>query len=411
MHEHDLELPERTTRVLVGVAVALALFTVVGLVVLWPDGSGTEAFDDVGYVNEFHGAEVVTIEQIECPGGDIPSTEGELTCVEYEFELRSGPDEGETVTQEIYDTSAGFDFDVGDEVVMAYDPDVGVEFRYSVADRERRSVLVALAVLFALAVILLGRMRGLAALGGLAATVILLLLFTLPAIIDGRNPLAVALVSAAAIAFVAIYLAHGVNLLTTVALLGTLGSLALTAVLAVVFTGLADITGFAEEEAGFLAVGGAQLDFRGLILAGIVIGALGAIDDMTVTQASAVAEINRANPEYGLRRIYLAATRIGRDHVASTVNTLVLAYAGASMPLLLLFVVTDQPLGIVANGELVATEIVRTLVGSIGLVAAVPLTTWLAGVAVKGRLGWPGLLTSRGRGATGRSARPEEPPD
>jgi uncharacterized membrane protein len=125
-----------------------------------------------------------------------------------------------------------------------------------------------------------------------------------------------------------------------------------------------------------------QLNLSGLILAGIVIGSLGVIDDVTVTQASAVWELRAADPRMDRSGLFRAGLRIGRDHIASTVNTLVLAYAGASMPLLVLFVLAQQSLGTVANGEVVATEIVRSLVGSIGLVATVPVTTWLASVAV-----------------------------
>ena len=170
--------------------------------------------------------------------------------------------------------------------------------------------------------------------------------------------------------------------MSTVALLGTLASLALTVALSSVFVDLARINLLFSEEAAYLRLGDASVDLRGLFLAGVIIGALGALDDMTVTQASAVWELRAANRDLGLRQLYAAGIRIGRDHVASTVNTLVLAYAGASMPLLLLFAVLDQPLLDVANGELVAAEIVRTLLGSIGLVAAVPLTTWLAAVTV-----------------------------
>ncbi|MGC2241121.1 MAG: YibE/F family protein, partial [Acidimicrobiia bacterium] len=116
----------------------------------------------------------------------------------------------------------------------------------------------------------------------------------------------------------------------------------------------------------------------GLLLAGIVLGAIGALDDVTVTQASAVWELQQANPEMGSRRLFESGLRIGRDHIASTVNTLLLAYAGAAMPLVILFSLSALPIGVVASSEVVAVEIVRTLVGSIGLVAAVPITTWLA---------------------------------
>ncbi len=157
-----------------------------------------------------------------------------------------------------------------------------------------------------------------------------------------------------------------------------MGGLACTALLAVSFIALTGLTGFGSEEAFFVSAIGAGIDLRGLVLGGMVIGALGAIDDMTVTQASAVWELRAADPTMGRAGLLRSGMRIGRDHVASTVNTLVLAYAGASMPLLILFVLAEQSVGTVANGEVLATEIVRTLVGSIGLVASVPITTWLA---------------------------------
>jgi uncharacterized membrane protein len=267
---------------------------------------------------------------------------------------------------------------VGEKVVVSYTADAERGANYAFADRQRKPVLLWLAVIFAVSVVALGRFRGLAALAGLVASFWVLLVFVLPAILDGRSPLAVAILGASAIAFLALYLAHGFSPMTTVALLGTLGSLAVTAALATLFTHLARFSGFASEEAVILNLAEARIDLVGLALGGMVIGALGAIDDITVTQASAVWELRAANPSLTTRALYRSALRIGRDHIASTVNTLALAYAGASMPLLLLFLLSEQSLASVANGELVATEAVRTLVGSIGLVAAVPITTWLA---------------------------------
>ena len=245
-------------------------------------------------------------------------------------------------------------------------------------DPDRRVPLVTLAAVCALAVILLGGWRGAFALVGLLATLLVLFLFVVPAIMKGHDPLLVSLVGSVAIAYAALYLSHGVNDRTTIALLGTLGGLLCAAGFATAFMGLTHITGFATEEALFVSVLGSNIDIRGLILGGMMIGALGAIDDMTVTQASAVGELRAVDPRISDRRLLRAGMRIGRDHVASTVNTLVLAYAGASLPLFILFVLSDQPAATVANGEIVATEIVRTLVGSIGLVASVPITTWLA---------------------------------
>ncbi len=189
---------------------------------------------------------------------------------------------------------------------------------------------------------------------------------------------------AGAIGFVALYLAHGVGPLTHVALIGTFAALVITVVLSAIVVELAAFTGFSGEESFYLTVVG-DIDVQGLLLAGIVLGALGALDDVTVTQASAVWEVRRAAPGLGTRGLVAAGLRVGREHIASTVNTLLLAYAGAAMPLLLLFALSRQPLGIVANSEVVATEIVRTLVGSIGLVSAVPITTWLAAAVARRR--------------------------
>jgi uncharacterized membrane protein len=195
---------------------------------------------------------------------------------------------------------------------------------------------------------------------------------------------AVSVVGAAVIMFVTLYLAHGLNVRTTTAVLGTLGALVLTGVLAWAFVEASHLTGLSSEEAGFLQAAAGQVNLEGLLLGGIVIGSLGVLDDVTVTQASAVWELYHANPSMGFRALFSAGLRIGRDHIASTVNTLVLAYAGASLPLLVLFTLSNRDLSEVLTGELVAQEIVRTLVGSIGLVAAVPLTTALGALVLCG---------------------------
>jgi uncharacterized membrane protein len=178
--------------------------------------------------------------------------------------------------------------------------------------------------------------------------------------------------------FVALYLAHGFSVRTSTAVLGTLASLLLTVLLGWAFSGATQLSGLSSEEANFLQGAFGGVDPRGLLLAGVVIGALGVLDDVTVTQASAVWELRAANPAYGVWELYRAAVRIGRDHIASTVNTLVLAYAGASLPLLLLFTISGTRLTDVLTSDVIATEVVRTLVGSIGLVASVPVTTGLA---------------------------------
>ena len=355
------------------IAVVLAIGTAVGIVLLRPTGASRPDASVLTSFKEVYAAEVDTITDEACPG----NAEGGLTCRLVGFHLLSGPDAGEVVELElIADNLRVTGLERGDEVLMGYQPDAPEELRYAYLDPDRRTVLVYLAFLFAAAVVLLGGLRGLAALVGLGATFVVLLAFIVPAILDGRSPLAVALVGSAAIAFLALYLSHGFTTRTTVALLGTLGGLACVALLAVVFMAFADIAGFGTEESFIVQALGGQIDLRGVVLGGIVIGALGAIDDITVTQAAAVWELRAS----GIRddRLLRAGMRIGRDHVSSTVNTLALAYAGASMPLLILFALSDQTFGTVANSEVLAAEIVRTLVGSIGLIASVPFTTWLA---------------------------------
>jgi uncharacterized membrane protein len=204
------------------------------------------------------------------------------------------------------------------------------------------------------------------------------LVFVVPAILDGEPPLAVAVVGSLAVALVTIPLAHGGGPKSLAALLGTAASLLLTALLASVFTEAAHLTGFSSEEAIFLQVSGADLSLDGLLLAGMVIGALGVLDDVTVSQASTVLALRGAAPALGFRDLFGRALRVGRDHVSATVNTLVLAYVGASLPVLLIFSSADLGLGEALGLEVVATEVVATLVGSIGLIAAVPVTTALA---------------------------------
>jgi uncharacterized membrane protein len=271
-----------------------------------------------------------------------------------------------------------------------------------VVDFQRGGALLALAAVFAAAVLALGRWRGLAALVALGVGFAVLLLFVLPAILAGRDPLAVAVVGAGVTMFAVLYLTHGLSARTSTAVLGTLVSLGLIGALGAGFSAAARLTGLDDQTTALIASLGTAVDARGLLLAGMVIGALGVLDDVTVTQTSAVWELRRADPGLGARALFRAAMRIGRDHVASSVNTLVLAYAGASLPLLLLFHLSGSRLADVATSQEVATEIVRTLVGGIGLVAAVPVTTAVAALVASREeppAGEPGQ-PSRSRRAT-----------
>ncbi|MFD3906909.1 YibE/F family protein, partial [Streptomyces californicus] len=267
-------------------------------------------------------------------------------------------------------------------VVVAYAPDAPRDLQYSVTDVDRKVPMALLAGIFALAVVVVGRLRGVMALVALVVSFAVLTLFILPAILQGSNPLVVAVIGASAIMLAALYMCHGVTARTSVAVIGTLISLLLIGLLGSLFIGWANLSGNTDDNTGLIHGLYPDIDMSGLLLAGVIIGSLGVLDDVTVTQTSAVWELHQADPDMGWKGLYRAGIRIGRDHIASVVNTLVLAYAGAALPLLLLFSIAQSSVGTVANSELVAEEIVRTLVGSIGLVASVPVTTALAALVV-----------------------------
>ena len=361
----------------IAIAVAAAL-TLIGLVVLWPRDDPPPLDPALAFEDRVD-ATITRIDVAPCPG---TAAADRTYCETVHFELDSGSRKGETSSFDVPVTGTTPDFDEGEGLVLGYNPTAPEGQQYHFIDVERRQPLLLLAAVFAVAVLLLGRVQGVRALLALAVAGAVLFSFLLPALLVGRSPLPTALVGAAAIAFLALYLTHGVNERTTVALLGTFASLAVIGVLGSIFVAATELSGFASEEAIVFHVASGDIDVRGLLLAGIVIGALGVLDDVTVTQVSAVWELHAANPAYGVRRLYAAGTRIGRDHIASTVNTLVLAYAGASLPLLLLYTQAELGLGQVVNGEVIAVEVVRTLVGSIGLVASVPITTALGALVV-----------------------------
>ena len=375
-------------RLLLAVVVAAVAASAVGAALLWPSGEDTGIARFLGPPAELVDARVVDVARGPCAG--TQEQEG-VGCVLVSVELAGGPDEGTTAVIESSEGPGTPELARGDRIVVGHTPDAPEGSRYYFADFQRRSPLLWLAALFAAAVLLLGRARGLRALVGLAAALLVLLVFVLPAILEGRSPVAVAVVGSALILLATLYLSHGLNVRTTTAVVGTLASLGLIGALAVAFVAATNLTGLGSEEATFLQAATGRINLKGLLLGGIVIGSLGVLDDVTVTQASAVWELHLANPRMGPARLYRSAVRIGRDHIASTVNTLVLAYAGASLPLLILLVETNRQVADVLTGEVVAVEIVRTLVGSIGLVASVPITTALAALVVGGdRAGRPG---------------------
>jgi uncharacterized membrane protein len=349
----------------------------VGLVVLWP--ADVDSKLGQGLVAPTERAEVDRIRSFPCSGFQTQR------CRDVVIRLETGPDEGRQATIRLGAGGLDPDLSVGDEVRVAKgEAAPGSAAVYTLSDFERRTPMLLLAGLFALCVIVFGRLRGALSLVGLGVSLVVVVAFVAPAILDGKEPVVVAAVGAMAVMISTITLAHGVGAKSLAAILGTTASLFLTIGLALLFTDLTHLTGLASEEATVLQVNGTGVELQGLLIAGMVIAALGVLDDVTISQSAIVLALRGTDPTLGFRELFARALDVGRDHVSATVNTLVLAYAGSSLPLLLVF--TSGQLGFVdaANIELVAAEIVATLVGSLGLIAAVPITTAVAALISSG---------------------------
>lgn len=383
--------------ILTAITTAIAAGIVGGLVMLWPGDVELPSTTQLLRRGDLVEATTVAIDRVTCGAVlagvgerqaqvEPPPIEGP-TCRRITFLVEEGPDRGTRPQIELPDVSTAPNLQAGERVVLEKPPEDIPGVPYAFYDRIRDPQLFWLAAVFAVLVVAIGRSRGVAALVGLAVSIAVLFTFVLPAILEGTSPVLVAAVGGGAIAFVVIYLAHGFTTRTTVAFLGTMLGVCVTLVLTIVWRPLAHLVGLGSEGAYVITALGVEVDLAGLLTAGIVIGALGAIDDVAVTQASAVWELREAQADRGsgVRGLFRAGMRVGRDHVGSIVNTLALAYAGAALPLLILFQLSELSVGRLVSSEVVATEVVRTLVGSIGLVTAMPATTWLAALTAGGR--------------------------
>ncbi|GLW31677.1 YibE/F family protein [Actinoplanes regularis] len=369
-HAHGGGPLPKARRLTLLLLVPAVLVTALGMLLLWPRDTprATEAAGPA-QVNGI----VQSVTRQECPPAPA-GDEQPVGCGTATVRLSDGT----TAGAELPYGPGSPEIETGDRVVLLALETGDGGFAYSIADHQRTRELWVLGAAFALAVIAFGRWRGLTALAGLAVTFGVLLFFIVPAILDGRSPTLVAVVGSAAIMLSVLYLTHGLNITTTIAVAGTLASLVITTVLAEISVVVVHLTGVADDTSNFLSITQGDVNMQGLLLASIVIGSLGVLDDVTVTQSATVTELALANPAYGFRRLYGAATRIGRAHIASVINTIVLAYAGASLPLMLLFATGGTPVGELLTGQLIAQELVRSAVGTIGLIAAVPITTALA---------------------------------
>ncbi|AXT85748.1 YibE/F family protein [Aeromicrobium sp. A1-2] len=364
------------------VVLAIAGVAMAAMAALWPD------------------ADQVPRDQNPYSGQGVTTVEATVTGIEP-FDCNSGgegPDGIQQVrgdcahiTATTDDGAATFDLDAsrfkagidrGDDVKLIRIAPEGQSVSYEFLDFQRGLPITALAIAFSVLVIAVARWRGLFAIVGIGVTMLALTKFMLPAFLAGESPLLVAIVGSTAIMIAVLYLAHGISIRTTAALFGTLVGIGLTAALGLGSTMWTNLTGVGSENDQILIATVPGIDLSGIVAATMVIAGLGVLNDVTVTQASAVWEMRALQPAARGASLFASAMRIGRDHIASSVYTLVFAYAGSAMTVLLLITAYQRGLAEMATTEEIGTEIVRTLVGAIGLVLAVPVTTlfavWLA---------------------------------
>lgn len=409
-------------RVVVGLLAAIAIAVLAGAVILWPN----KQHIDIPLPFQNAGGGAVTTEAGTIVAQDIapcgspsagrafsgdpappPAYDGGIDCRRSLVTIESGPHAGTRTLLEIVPGPGQPNLNLGEHIRLVRQTDSTGTPIYAFNDYSRGFPLLLVVAAFVIAVVAVARWRGLRALLGLGITFAVLIVFTLPALIDGKPALPVALVSGAVILFAVLYLAHGVNLRTSSALLGTLASMLVAALLSTIAIGMTHLTGMSEEQNTDVQAYIQHVSITGLLLAGFIIGSLGVLNDVTITQASAAFEIASMDRSASRRAIFASAMRVGRDHIASTVYTLVLAYAGGALPLLLLFSVAGGSIGDVLTGDAVAIEVARSSVGGIALALSVPLTTWIAAVLARPRTAAPAVPATptapRRRG--GRHAR------
>lgn len=309
---------------------------------------------------------IISSETTELEGFGVPVTIQTVT-----LELLEGPHDGERITMR-HDK---FLVEEGETVFVQQ----GAEGAFQIVEKDRTAMLLAVLGLFVALIVALNGKQGIKSLFGLALSFAVIIFVMMPLVVRGISPLLVSVIVGAAILSAVLFLSHGYNRGSIIALCGTLGAIVCAGLLSLAASAWMRLTGLGSDEAlNAMIITGGTVNFADLLLAGIIIGMLGVLDDIAITQVAVVGELKRANPLLSVREIFVRALRVGKEHVSALVNTLVLAYTGASFPLLILLYKSGVRFDMLVSQEIVSAEIVRTLIGSIGLILAVPLTTWLA---------------------------------
>ncbi|GAA2036803.1 YibE/F family protein [Yaniella flava] len=383
MHNTPSTIPaarRKMTAWLVGILVPLGIALVVAMIWLWPSGVHEElSLDDPYGTTESFSVESGSVSSVSaraCNGG---SETGSATDVQDELECQDAQVATDRGTYEVEipaQVSASAEVVRGDNVKILVGEDLDQTGVF--VDFERTVPVALLAALYALVVIVVARWRGVRAIGGLILSFAVLFGFMIPALLEGGPPFWVGLIGCMLIMLVVLYFAHGLSLRTTTALLGTFIGLLLTAGLAAWASDSAYLMGLGEEYSYMLTSVVPEIRLSGIVLTGLLVAGLGVLNDVTITQSSAVWEIKAAQPNISAKNLFAAGMRIGRDHIASTVYTIAFAYAGAALPMLMVVSLYDRSMVETIMSAEMVEEVVRILVGSVGLVLAIPITTGIA---------------------------------
>ncbi|MBA3781341.1 MAG: YibE/F family protein [Nocardioides sp.] len=385
-HGDGFEVARTPRLVLLTSLILAAVVSVIGVLALWPSSADV---DDVVEAVEFAApgvtfpTAVVDSVQPSCPRAENGGVTSGESCGNIEATVSNGAGKGESVTVPVAPQVTDSGLVPGDDVRLQRTPAAeGADASYGYFGTERPTPLLVMTLVFALLVVVVARWRGLLALVGLAFSGLLIWEFMLPALLTGESGLLVGLSGSATIMFVVLYLTHGVSMRTSAALAGTLAGVLVTAGIGVVAVSATRLTGIADESAGLLSSYVGDLSFQSLMACATIVAGLGVLNDVTITQSSSVWEIRAASPTMSRGQVFASGMRIGRDHIASIIYTIVFAYAGTALAVLLILQLYGLPVSVLLTTEEIGEEIVRTLASGIGLVLAVPLTTAIAAMTV-----------------------------
>ncbi len=321
----------------------------------------------------YYRAEVQSVEESKSPAGQ--------TLQQIEVEIRNGEKDGETAQIDHVVPEHGHgdrSFEAGDNVVVVHNHSVGMDAYYMV-DHYRLPAIAGVFLVFLLIAVVFARKKAVFAIAGLSLSILILTLFIVPQLAAGANAFVIGVVGAVGIAVASLYISHGFNRRSSLALLGMIITIIIAMVLAWLSVFVVELFGVGSEGAYYVQLGlGDEINLRGVLLVGILIGSLGILDDVTTALVATVGELHEANPSLSAKELYKRGLIVGKEHITSIINTLALAYAGASLPLLLLFSLDSQPFWVTLNSQFLAEEIIRTLIGSAALVLAVPITAVIA---------------------------------